>query len=44
MEYRCCSQILQNTVHDFGHANADGRAIRLLGRNPVEWLLRVLPV
>jgi len=39
-----CIQILQSTVHDLGYADADGRAVRSLGGNPVEWLLRVLPV
>lgn len=37
-------QILQNTVHDPGHADADGRAVRPLGGNPVERVLRVFPV
>lgn len=37
-------KVLQNIVHHLGDADADGRAVRAVGRVAMERILRVLPV
>lgn len=37
-------KVLQNIVHHLGVADADGRAVRAVGRVAMERILRVLPV